>query len=414
MPRTNKKVVIIGGGFGGVNVAKNLPSFDVVLLNKENHFLFTPLLHEVATGNLSPTNIIEPLQAMFQNKKVQVLCTSAEKISLKDKAVYFRDSHSPINYDYLVLATGASSDDSIIGSKRFGYFLKTLNDANRLKNKILSLFKEASEIKDIESQKKLLRFVIIGGGATALEMVTELEEYICGALAEKYRDMISPDIISITLVSSGKEILKQFSPSIRESAVKNLDMKNIQVKYNSPVASIDKDFVTLSSSEKIYSSCTICLSGVKPEKPNTDDTLSVSKSGRIIVDEYQRLINYPEVYILGDVANFIQSEKPLPMLAQVATAQAKNVAKNILRTEQNRPLIKFIYKSKGELVSMGKFNASGVIMGISVNGVLAWFIWRTVYLLKFPSWKKRFKIMKEWTVNLFSGRDTLESPTTEK
>lgn len=408
MLNTNKKVVVVGGGFGGVSVANSLKNFEVTLISKQRHFLFTPLLHEVATGNLTPSNIIEPLSEMFDKTNVGFIHDNVVKVNFADKTVLVEKDSLPLKYDYLVLAAGASSNYSINGSREYGYLLKTLDDAIKLKSKILALFKEAGGQKDLESQKKLLNFLIIGGGPTAFEVATELEEYICGTLAQIYQNTVSRDSISITLISSGQEILKQFAPSIRVNAVKVLKNKKINLILNSPVSSINKDSITLSSSEILSSSCTICLSGVTPETLDGSEALEKTASGRIMVDDYQRLSNYPDVYVLGDMSCFFQDKKPLPMLAQVASAQAKNVSLNITRSVKNLPLIKFNYKSNGELVSMGKFNAAGIIMGIPINGVFAWFIWRTVYLLKFPSWSKRFKIMKEWTINLFSRRDVLD------
>jgi len=404
-------IVIVGNGFGGVYTAKYLRKFvasnkaDVTVIGNHNYFLFTPLLHEVATGGLTPTCIIEPLREIFRNDGIRVLQDDVRGVHLRDN--YIESGVGRIMYDYLVLSTGASVNYRVVkGAMEYSFGLKDITQALALRNHIINVFERA---ETYERDLTELSFIVVGGGPTGVEIAGELEEFVCQTLASYYSwDENERTKIKIIIVASGNGILAQGSTRLRRKAERIMLKKGIEIIADDSVREVKEDGVLLESGRFISSFATVWAAGVEPSPPNfLHDSPACVQNGRLCVDAELKIEGFENAFALGDVASQAGGSGGLqmPMLAQSAVQEARVVADNIIATIEDKPLREFRYRSKGFLVSLGRWQAVGDIFGMTFSGPLMWWLWRTIYLFKFLSWRKRFKIMAEWTVNLFYPRD---------
>lgn len=407
-------IVIVGAGFGGLYTARHLAPFvrknkiDVTLINKTNYFLFTPLLHEVATGGLRPTSVSEPIREIFKNSGITIYQDTVSSINPKDKKV--TTGNCEIKYDYLVLATGAETNYyGIEGAKENTLGLKNLDDAVKIRSQIIDSFEKATLSKNEEDRKKLLTFVVVGGGPTGVETVSEIAEF-AGEIKNRYykgEKRYHVKDISVCLVDTGDTILRPFNKKIQKIATQRLQKMGITLLLSKKVSSVKPQEIVFDDGNSISASTIIWATGVTPVPPKCIEHEPSILNGRMETDSFLRMIGISDVFVLGDTACVNQGENvpPPPMLAQVAVAEAEFVAKNIMATIKNKKLKNFIYKSKGTLVSLGQWYATGEVFSVVISGKIAWWIWRTVYLFKFLSWQKRFHIAFEWTLDIFYPRD---------
>ncbi len=393
------KIVIIGGGFGGVYSARHLYKLfgnkaEITLINKTNYFLFTPLLHEVATGGLTPQSVIESLREIFRGTSIKCIEDTVIEINKENKTV--KTPNSLFNYDYLIISAGAETNYfGIPGAQENSFTLKSLNDAIILRNHIIETFENA--IKN--NNKDALTFAIVGAGATGVELATELAEYVKGTLCSYYKNsIVAKDEIKISIITNAPEILTVFPEKMREIAKNALIKNNINIINNATVIKVDNELITFADSTTLKAHTIIWVAGVKPSI-STINGIDIGPKGRMEINEYLQNINNEYIFGLGDASG------TFPMLAQIAVQQAKTVAYNIYAHNGNLKLDKFETKIKGLLISLGQWNASGNFKGITLSGPLMWFIWRTIYLFNFNSWKRRLEIAVEWTINLFYPRD---------
>lgn len=407
-------IVIVGAGFGGLYTARHLAPFvkknkiDVTLINKTNYFLFTPLLHEVATGGLRPTSVSEPIREIFKNSGITIYQDTVLSINPKDKKI--STENCEIKYDYLVLATGAETNYyGIEGAKENTFGLKNLDDAVKIRSQIINAFEKATLSKNEEERKKLLTFIVVGGGPTGVETVSEIAEF-AGEIKNRYykgEKRYHVKDISVCLVDTGDTILRPFNKKIQTIATQRLQKMGITLIMSKKVSSVKPQEIVFDDGNSISASTIIWATGVTPVPPKYIEYEPSLLGGRMETDSFLRMIGISDVFVLGDTACVNQGENvpPTPMLAQVAVAEAEFVAKNIIATIKNKKLKNFIYKSKGTLVSLGQWYATGEVFSVVISGKIAWWIWRTVYLFKFLSWQKRFHIAFEWTLDIFYPRD---------
>jgi NADH dehydrogenase len=411
-------VLILGAGFGGVYVTKRLLKkvqdgrIDVTIVNRTNYFLFTPLLHEVATGALTPGSVAEPLREVFRKTNVRIIQGNIDSINAANKTATI--SGTPISYDYLVVATGAETNYyGIAGAEQFSYSLKNLADAARIRSRVIDSFEKASLSQDPAERARLLSFAVVGGGATGVEMAAELAEF-ADAIAHRYYSHMNwaPHDVQISIVDVGPELLQMFAPKLRKAAQKRLQKEGVALHLNSAVTSVTAEGLTLSTNTTVPAATVIWSAGVKAIIPKFDGVQPVVTKGRMTVDSHFILTTAPatpavpnpfaNVFVLGDAAGY---PKPVPMLAQAAEVQAKVVADNLIAAIAGKPLGDFTFNSKGSMVSVGQWFAIGEIFSLKISGRLTWWLWRTVYLFKFASFKKRIRIMFEWSLELFFPRD---------
>jgi NADH:ubiquinone reductase (H+-translocating) len=408
------KIVILGAGFAGVYVYKHLheafhkkDEVQISVIAQHNYFLFTPLLHEVATGGQARENIVEPLRSQLCCLK-ELYLTTATKIDPSKKIIHTKDGE--VSFDYLVLATGSGTNFfGTPGGEEHSYTLKSLEDAVKLKNHVIHSFERACHQEQCEERNQQLSFVVVGGGATGVELAAELAELCCDTLAPLYPH-IKHDDVKITLIQSNEDLIPQFKPKLRKKALKILQKKSIDVRLNTKVNTVAKNSVTLDSGETVPSKTIIWTAGVSPQAiPFTAD-VEQAKNGMYVVNQNLQLTNYENIFALGDVAAFTNPGKgrPVPTHAQTAVAEASKTAENIVRLIKKKPLKPYYYKHKGDLISLGRWRAGGTIAGITFSGRFAWWLWRTIYLFKLLSWQKKVRVAVDWTINLFSKRDIAE------
>lgn len=403
-----KRIVIVGAGFGGIYTYQSLPrwvkaSCDVTIIDRRNHFLFTPLLPEVAGASLDQHSIVEPIRDIvdasvtFIRSTVVSVNTDNHTIELPDRTV---------SYDILVLALGSTTHFfGTPGAESYAYVLKDLDDAVVLKNRFIDVFDEAARTDDPDRRRELLRFIIVGGGPTGVELAGEAADLFFHTFADQFTK-INMDEVSLTIVNSG-EILSMFDDRSRSYASAKLTKAKVNLLTGIRVSSVTEHGVVLDDGTLIPAETIIWTAGVSANALTCSCGSFDIDRGRIKVTDTLEAIGTQDVFAIGDMSLFPTADgRGLPMTAQVAKQQGQKVGKNIGKLLKGESLEPFRYREKGLLASLGSFDAIAELRGLRLRGFVAWFLWRTIYLFNFASWKKRFKIMADWTVNLFSRRDT--------
>ncbi len=426
------RIVILGAGFGGMYVAKRFKRLakkgliELTIINRTNYFLFTPLLHEVATGGLNPRNVAEPIREVFAGTPVRVVQAAVESIDTEKRIVTVsaHNETTEIPYDYLVIATGAETNYyGIPGASEHTLPLKNLADAARIRSEIIDAFEHAVLAQSEEERRELLSFAIVGGGATGVELAAELSDFVQGMIKRYYRKThcapsepghCRSEEAAITLIHTGKELLEMFVPSLRKASERRLIKSGVVLRLGSTVTEVMPDGLRLADGTFVIASTTVWTAGVKAIVPRFAGEQPALSGSRLIVDEFFRLQGHERIFALGDAAGYVDTHafkkdskntRPVPMLAQAAVLETKIVTANILASIRRKPLFTFQYKPKGAMVSVGQWFAIGEIYSLHIAGWFTWWLWRTVYLFKFASWQKRIRIMIEWTLDIFFPRD---------
>jgi NADH:ubiquinone reductase (H+-translocating) len=401
-------VVIIGGGFGGTYTARYLQPLideglvDVTLINKTNYFQFTPLLHEVATGGLSPTSVVEPIREIFRNSTIHFIQDEVKSINSDTKEI--TTVNRTIGYDILVISSGAETNYyGTAGAQDNTYTLKNLIDALTIRKAIIDTCERAAHLADDEERKRLLSIVVVGGGATGVELSAEIVEFMKETLCSYYGNTchLKESDMQVTVVAASPDLLPPFPPELRAIAKAELIRKGIKVMTGETVTEVRQNRIIFADKSFIDAGMIIWVAGVKPVSPEIGG-VEKEKNGRIKINDFLQVATKPDIFCLGDVGG------TAPMLAQVASQQGKTVADNIAATIKKTPLVPFKFFEKGLLVSLGQWYAAGKIFGVTMKGPVMWFIWRGVYLFNFHSLRKRIKIAVEWFVNFFYPRDITE------
>jgi len=409
---SKKRIVVLGAGFGGVYTVKHLHrllkrrrDIEIVLVNNTNYFLFTPLLHEVATGSIAPANIVEPIRKALGTAVSEFYLDEVKKVSLTKKQV--RLKNKTLSYDYLVAALGAHTNFfGTPGAEKHAFTLKTLDDAILLKNHMITAFEQASTEADKKKRLELLSFVVVGGGPTGVELASEMAELFFKTFAKEYPKKIIEEV-TVTLIQRSEELIPQYGAELRTIAQDSLTKLGVTVRCNSSVTDVSAHSVTLGDNTVIPAHTVVWCAGIDPCGINCTEPIGKEKNGKIIVNEFLQVPNYPEVFVLGDSASSRSSDtgELVPALAQVATKQGEFAAHTISHIITKKPLKSFTYRHSGSLVSFGQWNAGADLGGIILNGKLAWWFWRTIYVSKLISFTKKVQVIVDWTLNLFSPRD---------
>ena len=392
-----KRVVIIGGGFGGLTAARRLRYADVVLIDRTNHHLFQPLLYQVATAALSPSDIAWPLRTVFRSQSnIRVVMDEVVSIDRRARLVRVRDS-VPIPFDVLVVAPGTRH--AYFGHEEWESFapgLKTMADAVWIREKMLFAFEDVERRHAETGTHEPLTFVIVGGGPTGVELA--------GALAEIGRKAMGPDFptlrlddLSIMLVEGGPRILPGFSINLSRKAVTALARMGVTVRLNSPVTQVREDGVMIQN-ELIPSTSIIWAAGNKASP--VLDTLSVPQdaSGRVKVRPDLTIPDDPWIFVIGDAAHCVGGDgNPLPGLAPVAMQQGRYVAEMIEQDMAPSQRLPFRYKDRGMLATIGRARAIAQLGPLHVSGLLAWLLWCVVHIFFLIGFRNRVRVMSEWT-----------------
>lgn len=400
-----KNIVIIGAGFGGLTVAKELAKkeFEITLIDKTNHHLFQPLLYQVATAALSPADIAIPIRSVFsENKNVEVLLGEVKSIDRQKKKLYFNGSE--LDYDYLVIATG--SRHSYFGKdewEKYAPGLKTLNDALKIREKILLSLEAAELEKDPVRKQKYLNFVIIGGGPTGVELAGAISEIVNKNLIPDFRN-IDAKMTKVYMIEALPNILSSYPEKLSQKALEDLKKLEVEVILKERVTEINENGVKLSnrfieSKNVLWAAGNQTLPLVKNLGVETD------KLGRVLVNNDLSIAGEKNIFVIGDAAA-AKNEKGenLPAIAPVAIQQAKYVAKVISNDLMEKPRKKFRYKDRGTMATIGKAKAVALIKGLKLTGLIAWLAWSLVHVLFLISFRNKLRVMSEWMWHYLTNR----------
>jgi NADH dehydrogenase len=391
------KVIIIGGGFGGLNAAKVLKNkdVDVTLIDKTNHHLFQPLLYQVATAALSPGDIAVPLRAILSNQKnVEVIMGEVLSVDRGNKKVHLRDES--LEYDYLIIAAGASH--SYFGNDHWANFapgLKTVKDALTIRERILLSFEKAERLIDKENVGKYLTFVIVGGGPTGVEVAGAIAEISKKTMLKDFRK-IDPSRTKIILAEGMPRILNTYDPDLSEKAKQSLEELGVDVRVNTFVTEITEDGVKLGD-DFIETPNVIWGAGNEASDLLKSLNTKLDKIGRVVVEKDCSVPGDPYVFVIGDAAAFYESDdKTLPGVAPVAIQQGKYVAKIIAKNYKPSERPDFKYLDKGNLATIGRARAIMQLKNLKVSGFIAWLLWSLVHVFFLIGFRNRYKVMAEW------------------
>ncbi|MEH2175549.1 NAD(P)/FAD-dependent oxidoreductase [Nostoc sp.] len=417
------RVVIVGGGFGGLYTAKALKkaNVNVTLIDKRNFHLFQPLLYQVATGTLSPADISAPLRSVFsKSKNTKVLLGEVNDIDPKAQEVILGDEVVP--YDTLIVATGVNH--SYFGKdnwKEFAPGLKTVEDAIEMRRQIFSAFEAAEKETDPEKRRALLTFVIVGGGPTGVELSGAIAELAYQTLTEDFRS-INTSEARIVLLQGGDRILPHISPELSKVAAESLQKLGVAVYTNTRVTNIEGNIVTFKQGDElteITSKTILWAAGVQGSpmgKALAKSTgVECDRDGRVIVEPDLSIKGYNNIFVVGDLGNFShQNGKPLPGVAPVAKQQGEYVAKLIKRRLQGETLPQFRYNDVGTLAMIGQ-NLAVVDLGlVKLKGFIAWLFWLVIHIYFLIEFDTKVVVAIQWGWNyitrnrrsrLITGRD---------
>jgi len=402
-------VVIVGGGFGGLRAARALGSarVDVTLIDRRNYHLFQPLLYQVATGSLSPGQIAAPIRGVLSRQKnTQVLLGDVADVDPVSRRVVLADG-AGFAYDFLIVAVGSqTSYYGHDGWRHWAPSLKSVEEATNIRHKILYAFEVAERLTDPEERRAWLRLVIVGAGATGVELAGAIGEIAHETLRHDFRS-IRPEEAEIILVDGAPRILMAFPEDLAEKAARSLARLRVQVKTGGMVKDIDHDGVTIegrTGSDRLVSRTVIWAGGVTA--PALGRTLAdraraeTDRSGRITVNPDLTLPGRPEIYVVGDLARALdRNGQPLPAVAQVAMQQGAYAAKAILgKIEGEKPPAPFAYFDKGELAVIGRAAAVANVFGLHMSGFPAWAVWAFIHLMYIVQYQSRITVLIDWAL----------------
>jgi NADH:ubiquinone reductase (H+-translocating) len=404
------RIIIVGGGFAGLAAAKALRKTPakVILIDRTNHHLFQPLLYQVATSVLTPSQIATPIRSIFRKQKnTTVILGEVSGVDKGQKCVMVSDAdrqNVPIAYDYLILATGASH--SYFGHNEFAEYapgLKSLADAEAARNKILQAFELAEAEEDPSRHRDLLTFILVGAGPTGVEMAGALAVFVRSTLKSDFR-RINPVSARIVLVDMAPRVLGTFSESLSKAAKQRLERLGVEVRLGHSVDQIDADGIVVAG-ERIASKTVIWTAGVAPSPAGKWLNVEMDRAGRVRIQKDLTLPAHPEILVVGDTASLDQNGKPLPGVAQVAMQQGRYAGKLIHgRIVGNSPPRPFSYFDKGNMAVVGKGFAVLQSGKVQVSGFLAWLTWAAVHLQFLATSSLRLSVFLQWIWTYVTGQ----------
>jgi NADH dehydrogenase len=405
------RVIIVGGGFGGLTCARALArasNVDVVLVDRQNHHLFQPLLYQVAMAGLAPSEIAAPIRSILRRQRnARVLLAEVSSVDLVSRRVVLAQAE-PLAYDFLVLAPGAGS--SYFGHPEWAHYapgLKNLDDAVEIRRRVLLAFEAAERESNPETRAKLLSFVVIGGGPTGVEVAGAVAELARFALSRDFR-VAHPSEARVQLIEGGPRLLPTFAPDLSEKAVLQLSELGVHVRTSSVVEQIGAAGVRLRSGENIAAETVIWAAGVASSPLIRGLGVEVDRQGRAVVQSDCSIVGHPEVFVIGDAAHFVENGELLPGVSPTAMQMGRYVARRI-RDEAGlpQPLAQrpaFRYVDKGSMATIGRSRAIAQVKSLHLSGVLAWLAWLVVHIWYLIGFRNRFVVMFDWAWSYLTYR----------
>ena len=416
--------MVLGGGFAGLECTRKLEEYfkndseiEIVLVSEDNFLLFTPMLPQVASGMIETRHIVMPIRTI--TKKAVFYEGRVKNIDPYGKIVNLWGSGSKrgisLHYDFLVVALG--SETNFFGMsdlEKNAFQMKTLNDAVLVRNRMIDMLEQAENETNPILKQSLLTFVIVGGGFAGIETAGELMDLLLDV--RKYYPNIKREDIRVIVLEALPNILPGFTQSLAKFAEEKLIERGIEIKLQTAVTSFNGDEVMIKKLDKdadgnsavssIQSKTVIWTAGVTPVN-TIKRSLFKTEKGKIIVDDNLEVTDFPGVFAIGDCALFLDpnTKRPYAPTAQIAEAQAKVAATNLHALIKNKEKTKFVFESKGQMAIIGKRTGIASFLGMNIHGIVAWILWRNVYLSKIPTWDKRFRVFLDWTADVFFDRD---------
>jgi NADH:ubiquinone reductase (H+-translocating) len=424
-----KRVVILGGGFAGVSAAQELTNrlrrarrlsapdapiadgIEVLLISRDNYFVFQPLLADIISGTIETTHVVVPLRRMLPHCQVEVgyvdaIDASGQTISLRRR---LSGGVTEIGYDALVIALGGVTDLAAVpGMTEHAVGIRTLGDAFYLRNRALDMLEEARIETDVGRRQRLLTFVVVGGGSTGVEVAAELRDLVELA-ARSFREVrLEPRVV---LIHGRSIVLSELGERLGRYATKKLRQAGIDMRLDHRVRRVQIDGVELDDGTRIPAATVVSTVGNAPN-PILANLPGAARDSRgwLTPDATFALPGIPNVWALGDCASIVdpRTGRPMPSTAQHAVREGPHAARNVLAALDGRPQTPFAYGQLGMLVSLGRFKAVGEVLGIKVSGLVGWFLWRSYYLLRLPTFDRRLRVAIDWTLDLLLKHDIVE------
>ncbi|MCH6585403.1 MAG: NAD(P)/FAD-dependent oxidoreductase [Thaumarchaeota archaeon] len=426
MVRNKKKVVILGGGFAGVECARQLeskfgndPEIELVMVSEDNFLLFTPMLPQVASGMIETRHIVFPIRTIC--KKTKFYEGRIKNIDPYGKLVTLwgtGDKRSiSIHYDFLIIALGSETNFfGMADVEKNAYTMKTLYDAVVLRNRIIDMLEQAENETNPILRKSFLNFVVAGGGFAGIETAGELMDLLLDA--RKHYHTIRKEDLRVIVIEALPMILPGFNEKLAGFAKEKMTDRRIDIRLKTAITSFDgnevttklvqnpKDPIDEPITDVIRTKTLIWTAGVTPVNTIKRSMFKTDK-GKVITNDYLEVQDFPGVFAIGDCALFLdpETQRPFPPTAQIAEAQAKTAAKNLKALIKNSQKEKFVYHSKGQMAIIGKRSGIATFLGMNISGFWAWLIWRNVYLSKIPTFDKKIRVLLDWIIDLFFDRD---------
>lgn len=404
------RVMIVGGGFGGLAAAKALrrAPVEVILIDRTNHHVFQPLLYQVATSVLAPSQMSSPIREVLRRQKnTTVIMGEVTGVDKAQRLVFVNNvdrQNVPIHYDYLILATGARH--SYFGHNEFEKFapgLKSVADAVAIRNKILSAFEQAEAEEDVDLHRDLLTFVLVGAGPTGVEMAAALAIFVRKSLRSDFR-RIDPTSARIVLIDAARNVLGTFAPSLSEAAERHLQKIGVEIHLGHAVEKIDDDGVIVAG-ERITSRTVIWTAGVTPSPAGKWLGAETDRAGRVRIGGDLRIPHHPEIFVIGDTASLDQDGKPLAGVAQVAMQQGRYAGELMLRQLTGKtPPKPFRYFDKGTMAVVGKGYAVLQAGKIRMHGLLAWLAWAFIHIQFLAQLSLKISVFLQWGWLFLTGQ----------
>jgi NADH dehydrogenase len=404
-PHGRPRVVVVGAGFGGLNVAARLAraDVDVVVLDRNNYHGFWPLLYQVATAGLEPASIAYPARAILRKyPNAHFIMTEVSGVDFERKLVLSGDMALP--YDYLVLAAGSANNyfgDTALAANTFG--MKDLDEAEQLRNQVLRAFERAVNEPDPARRAALLTFVIVGGGPTGVELAGAFAELIRHVLRKDY-PMLDISQARVLLVEASDRILASFPERLQRSARKRLEKMGVEVKLRTAVAAVEAAHVRFKDGTTLGSNTVVWAAGVRAAELVDALGLMLGRSARVKITPELNLPDRPEVFVIGDMAYLegYNDGQPYPMVAQVAMQMGKHAARNILALNDEQPLRAFHYIDKGQMATIGRRAAVFDAFGVRISGFFAWIGWLFIHIIYLIGFRNRLVVLTNWAYSYFT------------
>jgi NADH dehydrogenase len=397
-------VVIVGGGFGGLFAAKALRTVpvDVTVIDRTNHHVFQPLLYQVATAALAPSDISAPIRWILRNQRnVRVLLGEVTGVNVTSREVQLREIQEPVRYDYLILASG--SRHSYFGRDEWESFapgLKTIEDATEIRRRFLLAFERAERSNDETERRALMTFVVVGGGPTGAELAGQLPTIAKRALRPDFRN-IDTNRTRVILLEGGDRVLASFPEPLSTRAEEDLKALGVEVRINCRVTKLEDGAVWIGD-ERIDARTIFWAAGNSASSLGRLPGAELDRAGRVIVEKNLSVKAHPELFVIGDLAFFEQDGRVLPGVAPVAMQQGRAAAKNIARLVRDEPMKEFRYVNKGDLATIGRSRAIADFGFVRMTGRLAWLLWLFVHILYLAGFRNRLSVLLQWAYAYFT------------